>query len=65
MDKYNKSKIKKWECIKLKSVYISKEIWVKIKNGTLSNRRKYLNNESDKGLISKIQKTYKAYQQRN
>ena len=55
-DKGEKSKVNKWNDIKLKSFYIVKETINKMKSSHTEWEKILINDISDKGLISKIYK---------
>ena len=54
--KATKAKIKKWDCIKLKSFCIAKETISKMKRQPIEWEEIFANDISNKGLISKIYK---------
>ena len=49
-----KAKVNEWDSIKLKSFYTAKETGNKTKRQTTKWEKIFVNNNSDKGLISKI-----------
>ena len=51
-----KTKVKKWDLIKLKSFCIAKETISKVKRQSLEWEKKIANETTDKRLISKIYK---------
>ena len=51
-----KTKINKWDLIKLKSFYIAKETLNKMKRQPTGWEKIFVNEATDKGLISKIYK---------
>jgi len=57
--KVTKAKINKWNYIKLKSFFTTKEIINKLKSQPTEWENIFVNHISDKGLITKIYKEFK------
>ena len=53
-----KEKINKWDYVKLKSFCLAKETIIKMKNEPTMWENVFVNDTSDKGLISKIDKEF-------
>ena len=60
-----KTKINKWELIKLKSFCTAKETINKMKRQPMDWKNKFANDATDKGLISKIYKQLSIKQTNN